>query len=111
FHSPIAGWISAPIAWMLSLFDVADAARIAPGFIFGFMDQYIPAIVAAEINDQKMRFILAGLSLCQLIYMTETGLVVLQVGLPVSVFQLFQIFVIRTLIVTPVLAVAAMLIY
>ena len=58
-----------------------------------------------------MRFILAGLSLCQLIYMTETGLVVLQVGLPVSVFQLFQIFVIRTLIVTPFLAVAAMLIY
>lgn len=111
FHSPFADWISAPIAWLLNLFDVAEATRIAPGFIFGFMDQYIPAIVAAEISDQKMRFILAGLSLCQLIYMTETGLVVLQVGLPVSVFQLFQIFVIRTIVVTPVLAGAAMLIY
>ncbi|MFT7321760.1 YjiH family protein, partial [Congregibacter sp.] len=80
FHSPIAAWISMPIAWMLTLFDVTDAARIAPGFLFGFMDQYIPTIVASEISSDRMRFILAGLSLCQLIYMTETGLVVLRVG-------------------------------
>lgn len=110
FHSPVADWISAPIAWLLSLFDVAEASRIAPGFIFGFMDQYIPAIVASGITDEHMRFILAGLSLCQLIYMTETGLVVLQVGLPVTVLQLLQLFIIRTIIVTPVLVVGAMVI-
>ncbi|EED32872.1 nucleoside recognition [gamma proteobacterium NOR5-3] len=111
FHSSFATWISMPIAWALTLFDVNDAARIAPGFLFGFMDQYIPTIVASEISSDRMRFILAGLSLCQLIYMTETGLVVLKVGLPVTVLQLFQIFVIRTVIVTPVLASTAWLLF
>lgn len=111
FHSPLAAWMSAPITWVLSVLDVADASRIAPGFLFGFFDQYIPTIVASEISSDRMRFILAGLSLCQLIYMTETGLVVLKVGLPVTVFQLFQIFVVRTLLVTPVLALAAYALY
>ncbi|WOJ94031.1 nucleoside recognition domain-containing protein [Congregibacter variabilis] len=111
FHSSIAQWISMPITGVLTLLDVHDAARIAPGFLFGFMDQYIPTIVASEISSDRMRFVLAGLSLCQLIYMTETGLVVLKVGLPVSVLQLFQIFVIRTVIVTPVLAGTAWLLF
>lgn len=111
FHSPIGEWISMPIAWLLTLFQVDDAARVAPGFIFGFMDQYIPTIIAADLASAPMRFVLAGLSLCQLIFMTETGLVMIRVGLPVTVFQLFQIFVVRTIIVTPVLAVAAMILF
>ncbi len=111
FHSPIGEWISMPIAWVLALFQVDDAARIAPGFIFGFLDQYIPTIIAADLASAPMRFVLAGLSLCQLIYMTETGLVVIRVGLPVTVFQLFQIFVARTLIVTPILVLVAMLVF
>lgn len=111
FHSPIGEWISMPIAWVLALFQVDEAVRIAPGFIFGFMDQYIPTIIAADLESAPMRFVLAGLSLCQLIYMTETGLVMIRVGLPVTVFQLFQIFVARTLIVTPVLSLAAMILF
>lgn len=111
FHSPIGDWISLPIAWLLSLFQIQDAARVAPGFIFGFMDQYIPAIIASDLASAPMRFVLAGLSLCQLIFMTETGLVMIRVGLPVTVFQLFQIFVIRTIIVTPVLTVAALILF
>lgn len=111
FHSPIGEWISMPIAWLLSLFQVEDAVRVAPGFIFGFMDQYIPTIIASDLTSAPMRFILAGLSLCQLIFMTETGLVMIRVGLPVTVFQLFQIFVIRTIIVTPVLAITAMMLF
>lgn len=107
FHSPIAEWITAPIAWLLELFSIENPTRIAPGFLFGFMDQYIPTIIASDLADERMRFFLAGLSLCQLIYMTETGIVILRVGLPVTVFQLFQIFIIRTIIVTPVLAAAA----
>ena len=111
FHSPIGEWISMPIAWLLALFDVDNASRVAPGFIFGFMDQYIPAIIASDLASAPMRFVLAGLSLCQLIYMTETGLVMIRVGLPVTVLQLFQIFVIRTIIVTPVLVIVAMILF
>ena len=109
FHTPVGEWISAPIAWLLSLFSIDDAARIAPGFIFGYVDQFIPAVIAGNVASEPTRFVLAGLSLCQLIYMSETGLVMLRVGLPITVFQLFQIFVIRTLIAIPVLVIAAMM--
>lgn len=112
FHSPVADWITMPIAWILSAFDVENATRIAPGFLFGFLDQYIPAIIAStDLAGERMRFVLAGLSLCQLIYMSETGIVMMRVGLPVTVFQLFQIFIIRTLVVTPVLVIAAILLF
>lgn len=111
FHSAAGAWISAPVTFLLSLFDVADASRVGIGFIFGFIDQFIPAVIAGDLSSEPMRFILAGLSLCQLIYMSETGLVMLRVGLPITAWQLFILFMIRTLIVTPVLVGAAVLLF
>ncbi len=108
FHSVLGEWIGAPIAWVLSLFDVAEAPRVGIGFVFGFIDQFIPAVIAGDLSSDAMRFILAGLSLCQLIYMSETGLVMLRVGLPINAWQLFMVFVIRTIICVPVLVLAAM---
>lgn len=107
FHSVIGEWISAPIGWMLALFDVEQSTRVGIGFIFGFIDQFIPAVIAGDLQSDAIRFILAGLSLCQLIYMSETGLVMLRVGLPINAWQLFLVFVIRTVIVVPILVLAA----
>lgn len=111
FHSPIGEWIGAPFAAILSLFDVEQASRVGIGFIFGFIDQFIPAVIAGDLQGEAIRFILAGLSLCQLIYMSETGLVMLRVGLPINAWQLFLVFLIRTVIVVPVLVVAAMILF
>lgn len=108
FHSAFGELISAPIAWILSVFEVEQASRVGIGFIFGFIDQFIPAVIAGDLSDDAIRFILAGLSLCQLIYMSETGLVMLRIGLPINAWQLFVIFVIRTLIVVPVLVAVAL---
>lgn len=110
FYSPIGEWISMPIAWVLSFFDIENASRVAPGFIFGFLDQYIPTIVASTIDSARMKFVLAGLSLTQLIFMAETGLVMLRVGLPLTLLQLVQIFIVRTIVTTPVLVLGAVLI-
>lgn len=111
FHFPIGEWIGAPFAAILSLFDVEQASRVGVGFIFGFIDQFIPAVIAGDLQNETIRFILAGLSLCQLIYMSETGLVMLRVGLPINAWQLFLVFMIRTAIVVPVLVVAALLLF
>lgn len=108
FYSVLGEWISAPISLILSFFDVAEASRVGIGFLFGFIDQFIPAVIAGDLSSDAVRFILAGLSLCQLIYMSETGLVMLRVGLPINAWQLFLIFIIRTIIVVPVLVAAAL---
>ncbi len=111
FHSPMADWISMPIAFVLEMLDIEQPTRVAAGMIFGYLDQFIPAIIAGDIMSQPVKFLLAGLSLCQLVFMTETGLVILRSGLPVTVLQLAQVFILRTIIVIPVLLVGAALIY
>ncbi len=111
FHSPLADWISMPIAFGLEMLDIEQPSRVAAGIIFGYLDQFIPAIIAGDITSQPVKFLLAGLSLCQLVFMTETGLVILRSGLPVTVFQLTQVFILRTIIVVPVLTIGAMLVY
>ena len=111
FHSVIGAWITAPIGWVLGLLEVEQSTRVGIGFIFGFIDQFIPAVIAGDLQGDAIRFILAGLSLCQLIYMSETGLVMLRVGLPINAWQLFVLFLIRTIIVVPVLVLAASLLY
>lgn len=111
FHSVLGEWITAPIGWILSLLEVEQSTRVGIGFLFGFIDQFIPAVIAGDLQGEAIRFILAGLSLCQLIYMSETGLVMLRVGLPINAWQLFLLFIIRTIIVVPVLVIAASILY
>jgi nucleoside recognition membrane protein YjiH len=69
----------------------------------GFLDQYMPAIVAAGIDSNTTSFVLAGLSVCQLVFMSEFGVIVLRSSLPLDVRDLAAIFLLRTVIVLPVL--------
>jgi nucleoside recognition membrane protein YjiH len=73
----------------------------------GFLDQYMPAIVAAGIDNEFTSFVLAGLSVCQLIFMSELGVIILRSSLPLSLWELMQIFLLRTVIVLPVLILGA----
>ncbi|MCC3861403.1 YjiH family protein [Pseudemcibacter aquimaris] len=111
FHSPVGELIGTPISWIISLFNVENAKYIAPGFVFGFLDQFIPAVIASNIEGDVMRFVLAGLSMCQIIFMSETGVIILRCGLPIKFSQLLQIFIIRTLIVIPILLIFALIIF
>ena len=110
FHTPIFGWIGYPFATLLGMAQLPDAAAAAPGMFSGFMDQYMPALTAATIDSRATSFVLAGLSICQLIYLSEVGVIILRSSLPVSFVELVVIFLLRTAIVLPVLVVGAYLV-
>lgn len=57
------------------------------------------------------RFIIAALSVTQLIYMSEIGSLLLDGKIPVNIFELFLIFILRTIITLPVIAGDAHLIF
>jgi nucleoside recognition membrane protein YjiH len=107
FHTPIVDWIVTPISLVLTIFSVTEASTIAPGLIAGFGDQFLPALVAAKLQDEFWRFILAGLSVSQLIFMSEFGVLVLRSPLPISLTMLVKIFLLRTILTLPVLAAGA----
>ncbi|MFT4711771.1 MAG: nucleoside recognition membrane protein YjiH [Candidatus Azotimanducaceae bacterium] len=107
FHTPIVDWIVAPISSVLTIFSVAEASTIAPGLIAGFGDQFLPALIAAKLQDEFWRFILAGLSVSQLIFMSEFGVLVLRSPLPIGLTMLAKVFLLRTALTLPVLSAAA----
>jgi len=107
FHTPVFEWLSYPFIAVLELAQFPDAATAAPGLFAGFMDQYMPAVVASNIESQRTSFVLAGLSVCQLVFMSEVGVIILRSRLPLGIRDLLVIFLLRTLIAVPILIVGA----
>jgi len=110
FHTPIFSWLGYPFIAVLEFAQLPDAAAAAPGLFSGFMDQYMPAITASGIDSNATSFVLAGLSVCQLIFMSEVGVIILRSSLPIGPADLVVIFLLRTVIVLPVLIVGAHLV-
>ncbi len=57
------------------------------------------------------RFVIAAMSVTQLIYMSEVGALLLGSRIPVNILELFVIFILRTLITLPVIVGVAHLIF
>lgn len=109
-HTPIFNVLSTPIFFILEIINFPEASKAAPGMIIGFLDQFMPAIVASNIENELVKFVLAGLGVTQLIYMSEVGLIILRSSIPLNFVHLFVIFLLRSIISFPVLMVAGMIV-
>jgi len=110
FHTPVFTWLGYPFIALLEFAQLPDATAAAPAMLSGYLDQFIPAIVASGIDSNATSFVLAGLSVCQLIFMSEVGVIILRSSLPLGIAELSLIFLLRTAIVLPVLILGAHLI-
>ena len=72
--------------------------------VVGFADMFIPSILASSIESDLTRFVIAALSVTQLIYMSEVGALLIGSKIPVNFFELFVIFILRTLVTLPIIA-------
>ncbi|WP_213004141.1 YjiH family protein [Parahaliea maris] len=107
YHTPVFQILSYPFIFALEAMQVPEARAAAPGMIIGLLDQFVPAIIAGSRDSQLTRFVLAGLSVTQLIFFAETALLIMRSKIPLSVKQLVAIFFIRTLIALPILVAIA----
>ena len=107
YHTPIVSWLSYPFISVLDLAGLPDATKAAPGVIAGVLDQYIPAVVASDIESEVTSFVLAGLSICQLVFLSEVGVLILRSKLPLGLLELLGIFLLRTVIALPILVAGA----
>ncbi len=110
-HTPIFVWLSTPLVPFLTLLGIPEASAAAPAFLVGFADQFLPAVLGQSIESPHTRFVIAGAAVTQLVYMSELGALILKSRIPVSVLELFAIFLLRTLITVPVIAGVAALIF
>ena len=101
-YTPVFHWLSAPFVPILNWAGLAEAEAAAPSLVVGFADMYLPALIGKSIESQETRFLVAILSVSQLIYMSEVGAILLRSNLGLNIGQLAMIFVIRTIIATPI---------
>jgi len=110
-YTPVFQWLGVPFIPLLEIMQVPNAAEASETIIIGFADMFLPAIVGSSIDAEITRFIIAALSVTQLIYMSEVGGVVLGSKVPVSFKDLFIIFILRTLITLPVIVIIAHMLF
>ena len=102
-HTALFTWISAPMGWFLSIFNIPGAMAYAGAALIGFIDMYLPALMIGSDTYFQTRFILGALSIVQIIYMAETGILIARSKIPLGVGKLFLIFLIRTLLGLPLI--------
>ncbi|PXW87571.1 nucleoside recognition membrane protein YjiH [Pseudogracilibacillus auburnensis] len=110
-YTPIFSWLGAPFIPLLNLLQIPEATEAAQTVVVGFADMFLPAILGSGIESEMTRFVIACLSVTQLIYMSEVGALLLGSKLPINMKDLIIIFILRTLITLPIIALIAHIIF
>lgn len=101
-----------PFLPLLNLLKVPESLEASKTMIVGFSDMFTPSIIAAStIQSQMTKFIVATISVTQLIYLSEVGGLILASSIPVNLFELFVIFIERTIISLLIVAPIAHLLF
>ncbi|HSH35957.1 YjiH family protein [Schnuerera sp.] len=109
--TPVFEWLGMPFIPILKLFQVPYAVEASQTMVVGFADMFLPSVIGASIPSEMTRFIVATVSVTQLVYLSEVGAVILGSRIPVSLKDLFIIFIERTLVTLPIIAIAAHIIF
>lgn len=103
-YTPIFSILGAPFVPYLNLLGIPEAAEAGQLMVVGFADMFLPAILGAGLESELTRFVVATMSVTQLIYMSEVGGLLLGSKIPVNILDLIVIFLLRTIIALPIVA-------
>jgi nucleoside recognition membrane protein YjiH len=110
-YTPLFQWLGVPFIPLLELMQVPYAEEASQTILIGFADMFLPSVIGATIEAEITRFIIAALSVTQLIYMSEVGGLLLGSKIPVSFKDLVLIFLLRTVITLPIIVLIAHMLF
>jgi nucleoside recognition membrane protein YjiH len=105
--TPVFTWLSYPLVPLLEVMRVPEASSAAPAFLVGFAEMFLPAVLANSIENEMTKFVVITVSITQLIYMSEVGVLIMKTRIPLSFGRLVQVFLLRTAISLPIAVAAA----
>ena len=101
-----------PFIPLLEFFHIPEAVEASQTLVVGFVSIFTPAVLAEEfIASEMTKFIIAVVSVTQLIYLSEIGSLVIGLKLPVKLSELFIIFIERTVISLLIICPVSLLIF
>ncbi len=109
--TPIFRILGVPFIPIYQLLQLPEAELASQTVIVGFADMFLPSVIASSIESEITRFVVAATSVTQLIYMSEIGSIIMGSKIPVSLMNLFIIFLERTIVTLPIVALLAHLIF
>lgn len=110
-YTPIFNWLGMPFYPLLSALGVPDALAASKTMVVGFTDMFTPAILISGCADDMTRFIVAVISITQVLFLDEVGGLILSSKIPISLPELFLIFLERTIISILIVVPAARLLF
>lgn len=106
-YTPVFKILGVPFIPLYNLLGIPEAAAASQTVIIGFADMFLPSVIASGFTSEMTKFVVAATSVTQLIYMSEIGSIIMGSKIPVSLKDLFIIYIERTLVTLPVIAVFA----
>ena len=109
--TPVFKLLGLPFIPFYNLLQIPEAQMASQTVIVGFADMFLPSVIASSIESELTGFVVAATSVTQLIYMSEIGSIIMGSKIPVPLQNLFIIFLERTVISLPVIALFAHLLF
>ena len=104
-YTNIFSIISMPLIPFLQFlgFSKEVAESMAPSMIVGFSDMYLPSLLIESVKSDMARFVIGTLSFAQLIFLSETGMILVASKIGFTFWDALKFFVLRTIITFPVI--------
>lgn len=97
-YTPIFDWLGLPFYPLLKVLGVPDAMAASRCMVVGFTDMFTPAILISSCTNAQTCFIVAVISITQVLFLDEVGGLILSSRIPINITELFIIFLERTII-------------
>lgn len=99
--------ISAPLVPVYDFLGYSRevASQMAPASVAGFADMYLPALFISGAESEAARFFIGVLAFTQLVFMSETGMILVKTKIGLNFWDVIKVFLFRTVLSIPVLIV------
>ncbi|MFR2694034.1 MAG: hypothetical protein ACLTBV_28770 [Enterocloster bolteae] len=106
-YTPVFNWIGKLFEPLLVLLQVPNAAEIAPSLPVGIAEMFLPVLMIADkVGTLAVgaRYMVVTVSMVQIIFFSETIVVMMSTKIPVSLKELIVCFFERTIVAIPISA-------
>jgi nucleoside recognition membrane protein YjiH len=109
-HTSLFEWLAMPLVPLMQLANMENPALTAKAIVAGFADPFFPPLIGRSIESELTSCVIAIMAVVQLIFLTETGVVLMKTKLRIQFWHLPVIFILRTILAFPLAVLAAHLI-
>ncbi|SFC22906.1 nucleoside recognition GATE domain-containing membrane protein YjiH [Alkalibacterium subtropicum] len=104
-YTPFFDIISAPLVPLYEFIGYSTdvAGQMAPASLAGFADMYLPALFITGAESEAARFFIGVLAFTQLVFMSETGMILVETKIGLNFWDVIKVFLFRTILSIPLL--------